>query len=69
VAAGERADAPAAYVRAADIRVERLEQSYLRVGDVGGRRRYDTGLRLLPTLVYDEHRLILDYPGIARRTL
>src|SRR5690349_6941622 len=37
---GEEADAPAAYVRALDLRVERLEQQYKRLPDVDGRQRY-----------------------------
>lgn len=69
---GERASAPAAYVRAADLRVERLEQTYLRLPDEGGRQRFDYespafGFRCL--LVYDEHGLVLDYPGIAVRVV
>jgi hypothetical protein len=36
---GERAEAPAAYVRAVDLRGDRLEQSYMRLEDEGGRRR------------------------------
>ena len=67
---GERAEAPAAYVRAVDFRVERLEQSYLRLEDEGGRRRYDyasPAFDFYAVLVYDEHGLVLDYPGIARR--
>jgi uncharacterized protein len=67
---GERAEAPAAYVRAADLRVERVEQSYLRLEDERGRRRYDyasPGFDFAAILVFDEHGLILDYPGIAVR--
>jgi uncharacterized protein len=66
LAVGERAEAPAAYVRAADLRVERLAQSYLRLDS--GRYDYaspDHGFRAV--LVYDEHGLVLDYPGIAVR--
>jgi hypothetical protein len=68
---GQRAEAPAAYVRS-DLRVERLEQSYARLEDEDGRQRYDYaspafGFRAV--LVYDEHGLILDYPGIAARVL
>jgi hypothetical protein len=37
---GGRASAPAAYVRAADLAVERLEQEYVRVADEGPRQRY-----------------------------
>jgi hypothetical protein len=67
---GEGADAPAAYVRALDLSVERLEQRYTRLEDEGGNTRYDyespsSGFRT--TLVYDRHGLVLDYPGIATR--
>ena len=69
---GQRAEAPAANVRALDLRVERLEQSYVRLPDDGERSRYDYaspafGFRAV--LVYDEFGLVLDYPGIAVRVL
>ncbi len=69
---GERADAPAAYVRANDLRLERLEQTYARLPDDGERSRYDyvspaSGFRA--ELVYDRFGLVLDYPGIAVRVL
>src|SRR5688500_12739680 len=38
---GQEADAPAAWVRAADLSVERLEQRYKRTADDGGRQRYE----------------------------
>jgi hypothetical protein len=69
---GERAEAPAAYVRALDLRVERLEQSYARLPDDGARSRYDyasPAFDFRAQLVYDEFGLVLDYPGIARRVL
>jgi uncharacterized protein len=69
---GDRAEAPAAYVRTADLRVERLEQTYARLADEGGRRRYDyasPAFDFFAILVYDEHGLVLDYPGIAVRAL
>jgi uncharacterized protein len=67
---GEEAEAPAAYVRASDLRVERLEQRYVRLDDDEGRERYhyaapDFGFEC--ELVYDESGLLLDYPGIATR--
>jgi hypothetical protein len=67
---GEEADAPAAYIRAVDLSVERLEQRYARIADAGGHQRYRYAA---PTfafeceLVYDESGLLLDYPGIATR--
>jgi hypothetical protein len=67
---GELAEAPAAYVRALDLSVERLEQRYLRLDDDGERQRY---LYTAPAfefeceLSYDEFGLVLEYPGIAVR--
>jgi hypothetical protein len=69
---GDRADAPAAYVRANDLRVERLEQSYARLPDDGDRSRYDyasPASGFTAELVYDRFGLVLDYPGIAVRVL
>ena len=69
---GQRADAPAAYVRALDLRVERLEQSYARLPHEGERARFDyasPGFDFRAELVYDEFGLVLDYPGIAVRVL
>lgn len=70
LAVGARADAPAAYVRALDLAVERLEQTYERVADDGPRQRYDyaaPAFAFACRLVYDESGLVLDYPGIAVR--
>jgi uncharacterized protein len=67
---GERAEAPAAYVRALDLAVERLEQHYLRLDDADGRRRYRYSAPRFEfecELAYDEAGLVLDYPGIATR--
>jgi hypothetical protein len=67
---GARAAAPAAYVRAVGLAVERLEQIYLRTTDEATGQRYDY---TAPTfgfgarLVYDQAGLVLDYPGIAVR--
>jgi uncharacterized protein len=67
---GQQADAPAAYVRALDLSVERLEQHYLRLEDDGKGQRYHY---IAPRfdfeceLVYDEFGLVLQYPGIAVR--
>ena len=41
LAAGGQADAPAAYVRALDLGVDRLEQTYRRIDDEGAHQRYD----------------------------
>jgi uncharacterized protein len=67
---GGRAAAPAAYVRARDFAVERLEQTYARVTDQGSHQRYDYTAPIFDfacRLVYDESGLVLDYPGIAVR--
>src|SRR3954452_1066411 len=70
LAVGEEAEAPAAYVRAVDLSVERLEQQYVRLADVSGRERYRYSAPSFDfecELVYDEHGLVVDYPGIATR--
>jgi hypothetical protein len=70
LAAGQRAAAPAAYVRAPGLAVERLEQVYLRLPDDGPGQRYDYGspaFGFRAVLVYDASGLVLDYPGIAVR--
>jgi hypothetical protein len=70
LAPGARAAAPAAYVRAVGLAVERLEQTYLRAPDEAGRQRYDyaaPAFGFTCRLTYDESGLVLDYPGIAVR--
>jgi len=68
--AGQQDEAPAAYVRALDLSVKRLEQHYLRTDDQNTQERY---LYSTPRfdysgeLIYDAHGLLLDYPGIAER--
>jgi hypothetical protein len=67
---GDAADAPAAYVRALDLRVERLEQRYLRVDDGTGSQRFDytaPAFDVRCEIVYDAAGLVLDYPEIAVR--
>jgi hypothetical protein len=67
---GERADAPAAYVRAPTLCVERLEQTYARLRGDGKTVRYEylaPAFDFLAVLAYDRFGLILDYPGIAVR--
>ena len=67
---GERADAPAAYVRALDLRVERLEQAYERIAEPAPRRRFayaSPAFGFAAELVSDGAGLVLDYPGIAER--
>jgi uncharacterized protein len=58
--------APAAYVRALDLSVVRLEQTYRRHGD----RSFDYtsgGGAFRAVLEYDAAGLVVDYPGIAAR--
>ena len=67
---GDRASAPAAYVRAMDLSTGRLDQEYLRVADEGRQQRYDYAAPAFDftcRLSYDESGLVLDYPGIAVR--
>ena len=70
LAAGGQANAPAAYVRALDLSVDRLEQTYRRIADQAARQRYDyaaPAFGFTSRLVYDKSGLVVDYPGIARR--
>ena len=70
LAPGAEADAPAAYVRALDLAVERLEQRYVRIDDGADLHRYDytsPAFEFRCELVYDAAGLVLDYPGIASR--
>ena len=67
---GERAAAPAAYVRAVGLNVERLEQTYVRTDDDGREQRYDYAAPAFDfscRLVYDATGLVLTHPGIAVR--
>jgi uncharacterized protein len=67
---GARAPAAAAYVRALDFRIGRLDQDYLRCTDEDRHQRYDYAAPVFDfacRLVYDESGLVLDYPGIAVR--
>jgi hypothetical protein len=72
LAVGQSAEAPAAYVRALDLQVERLEQRYARVVDDGSHQRYDyhaPAFDFESCLVCDGAGLVLQYPGIASRAL
>ena len=67
---GEAADAPAAYVRALDLDVRRLEQRYVRIDQGVDRPTYDytsSTFDFRCELAYDEAGLVLEYPGIATR--
>ncbi|HLW96227.1 MAG TPA: putative glycolipid-binding domain-containing protein [Solirubrobacteraceae bacterium] len=69
LATGASASCPAAYVRAADLAVERLEQTYARpLDDAGGWYEYAApAFEFTCRLAYDESGLVLRYPGIATR--
>lgn len=71
LAVGESSPAPAAYVRALDLSVERLEQTYARLPDGDGGQAYDyesPAFDFSCRLSYDESGLVVTYPGIAVRT-
>jgi len=70
LAPGAGAAAPAAYVRAAGLAVERLEQTYVRAPDEAAGQSYDYAAPVFDfacRIAYDEYGLALDYPGIAVR--
>ena len=70
LAPGAGAAAPAAYVRAVGLAVERLEQTYLRAAGEAARRSYDyaaPNFNFACRIAYDTSGLVLDYPGIAVR--
>jgi hypothetical protein len=67
---GEQAHAPAVYVRAPSLTVERLEQTYTRVGDEDGLHQYDYAsprFDFHARLSFDDRGLVHEYPGIATR--
>ncbi|NDU77021.1 hypothetical protein GWI34_31040 [Actinomadura sp. DSM 109109] len=64
--AGRTADVPAVYVRAADLTVDRLDQTYTRAG----RAAFDyaaPAFGFTARLVYDDAGFVLEYPGLATR--
>jgi hypothetical protein len=70
LAVAARASAPAAYVRAADLAVDRLEQTYVRAPGQGAGEFYDYAAPAFDfetRMAYDQSGLVLDYPGIAIR--
>jgi hypothetical protein len=72
LACGQGAGAPGAYVRADDLRVERLEQRYVRLEDQDTGRRFAYAAPAFDfrcVLAYDDAGLLLDYPGIAVRAV
>lgn len=67
---GERVDVPAAFVRAPDLRVERLEQTYTltEATPQGLVFHYESStFGFACELRYDAAGLVIDYPGIAVR--
>ncbi|MEO6627084.1 MAG: putative glycolipid-binding domain-containing protein [Aquihabitans sp.] len=66
---GQSGPAPAAYVRALDLGVERLEQQYVHAadGDSGSYDYHAPSLDFRCRLLYDSSGLALEYPGIATR--
>jgi uncharacterized protein len=67
---GQAVEAPAVYVRALDLTVERLEQRYARITDERSLQRYEYSaprFEYAGRLAYDATGLLLDYPGIAER--
>lgn len=67
---GQSASVPAAYVRALDLRVERLDQTYQRLPDVDDGQRYAYQAPFFDfacDLTYGSDLLVEDYPGLARR--
>jgi hypothetical protein len=67
---GQSANVPALYVTAVDLGVERLEQEYCRIDDLGKNQRYDyraPAFDFESQLVYDHTGLVMEYPGIASR--
>ena len=72
LAVGEAVEAPAVYVRAHNLDVERLEQQYVRVEDDQTRPRFRYCAPRFDYddhLVYDSSGLVLRYPGIATRVM
>ena len=67
----ETSAAPAAYVRALDLSIDRLEQTYERLPDDDGRQRYAyaaPSFDFACQLTYDASGLVTRYPGIAMRS-
>jgi hypothetical protein len=70
LARGETTEVPAAFVRAEDLSVERIEQTYRLVEQTAGRYvvAYESAtFDFTADLVYDAAGLILSYPGLGRR--
>lgn len=59
--------APAAFVRAPGLQLERLEQTYTRTPEPGTYSYTAPAFGTACALRYDRHGLVIDYPGLARR--
>lgn len=67
LAVGQAAEIDPVYVTAPDLAVSRLRQRYTRMADRV--YRYESiGHGFIRDLVVDEHGLVLDYPGLFRRS-
>ncbi len=67
---GTSAEVPAAFVRADDLRVERMEQTYRCLENGPDRTTFDyssTTFDFSCRLVFDSSGLVVDYPGIGSR--
>ena len=64
---GELTQAPAAFVRAPGLQLERLEQTYTRTPEPGTYAYTAPAFGTACALRYDLHGLVVDYPGLARR--
>ena len=67
---GQAVEAPAVYVRALDLAVERLEQRYVRIAGEHSLERYEYSAPRFDyagRLAYDRAGLLLEYPGLAER--
>jgi hypothetical protein len=65
-------DSPAAYVRATDLAVERLDQRYTRVEVTGAGLAFDyvgVAFDYRARLRFDDAGLVLEYPGLASRVV
>ena len=69
--AGETAEAPAVYVRAVDLAIERLEQRYTLLDGTTPRRFHYVAPRFEydDTLTFDESGLTIEYPSLASRVV
>ncbi|MGW0182801.1 putative glycolipid-binding domain-containing protein [Nocardia sp. NPDC003345] len=67
LAVGDTVAVPAAFVRAGDLGVERIEQTYTRLDDSGRFGYTSSTFDFACELIFDASGLIVEYPGIAVR--